>query len=371
VTTLGLLPSIRGGLGELARTGQHTRLIDGYLRPYARAFDEVRYFSYLVESLEAYTDDAELRRRVRLFPGASWHPWAYAFALPFRYRHALGSCDVLRVFQVTGVIPALVARRLFGVPFVTTYGFWYGRLARSRVSGFLSRLVTSAGLAAASAVIVTTPELGDEVRARHPRARIELVPNGVDTTAFRPPAPRPGGARLLYAGRLSEEKQLDTLLDAAAKLAARHDVRVTLVGDGPARAALAAQARAGGLDVTFRPFVDHRQLPGVLGESDVFVLPSRTEGHPKILLEAMACGRPCVASAVGGNRAIVADGETGLLFPPGDAGALADRVERLLRDQQLAASLGARARAEIAARYDLGILVAREIALLRAVAAGR
>jgi glycosyltransferase involved in cell wall biosynthesis len=371
VTTLGLLPSIRGGLGELARTGQHSRLIEGYLRPYARAFDQVRYFSYLAESLEAYTEDTELRARVRVFPGGGWHPWAYAFVLPFRHRDALRSCDVLRVFQATGVIPALIARRLFGVPFVTTYGFWYGRLARSRVSGILSRVVTGAGLAAADAVIVTTPELGDDVRRRHPRTRIELLPNGVDTTRFRPPAPRPAGARLLYAGRLSEEKNLDTLLEAAAKLAARHDVRVTLVGDGPAREALAAQSRASGLDVTFRPFVDHALLPGVLGEADVFVLPSRTEGHPKVLLEAMACGRPCVASAVGGNLAIVADGATGLLFPAGDAGALADQVERLLRDHELAAALGARARAEVVARYDLGVLVAREIALLRAVAAHR
>jgi glycosyltransferase involved in cell wall biosynthesis len=368
VTALGLLPSIRGGLGDLARTGQHSRLIDGYLRPYARAFDEVRYFSYLVESLATYTDDAGLRARVRLFPGARCHPWLYAFALPLRYRRALGTCDVLRVFQITGVIPALIARRLYGVPFVTTYGFWYGRLARSRVSGLLSRATSAAGLRAAAAVIVTTPELGDEVRRRCPGARVELIPNGVDTTSFRPGPAREAGATLMYAGRLSREKSLDTLLDAAAKLGTRHDVHVILVGDGPARASLVAQARAAAVKLTVRPFVEHRELPAILAEADVFVLPSRTEGHPKILLEAMACGRPCVASAVGGNAAIVADGETGLMFPPGDAGALADRLERLLRDPGLAAAIGVRARAEVVARYDLGALVSREIDLLRAVA---
>src|SRR3989442_2156046 len=126
MAVLGLLPSIRGGLGELARTGQHSRLIDGYLRPYARAFEEVRYFSYLDESLADFSADAELLARVRVLPGGGWHPWLYAFVLPFRHRRALAACDVVRVFQVTGVIPALVARRLYGVPFVTTYGFWYG-----------------------------------------------------------------------------------------------------------------------------------------------------------------------------------------------------------------------------------------------------
>jgi len=128
---LGLLPAIRGGLGELAKTGQHTRLIDGYLTPYARAFEAVRYFSYLPESLDAYSTDPELATRVRVYRGGGWHPWAYAFAMPFRYRIAFRGCAILRVFQVTGVIPALIAKRRFGVPFVTTYGFWYARLAHS------------------------------------------------------------------------------------------------------------------------------------------------------------------------------------------------------------------------------------------------
>ena len=69
-TVLGLLPEIRGGLGTLARAGQHSRFIDGYLKPYARAFDEIRYFSYLAESLADYTDDTELRASVRLLAGA-------------------------------------------------------------------------------------------------------------------------------------------------------------------------------------------------------------------------------------------------------------------------------------------------------------
>jgi glycosyltransferase involved in cell wall biosynthesis len=367
VSTLGLLPSIRSGLGDLARTGQHSRLIDGYVRRYVDAFDEVRYFSYLDESLETYTNDPQIRAHARVLPGGRWHPWIYAFMLPLRYRGAIASCDVLRVFQVTGVIPALIARRLFGVPFVTTYGFWYGGLARSRASGFFSRAVAGAGLRGAAAIIVTTEELGAHVRARHPAAAIHLIPNGVDTTAFRPPPPRVAGGHVMYLGRLSEEKDLGTLLDAAARLAPRSAVRVTLVGDGPARAALAVQARALGIDVTFRPFVDHRSVPAMLAEADVFVLPSRTEGHPKILLEAMACARPCVASAVGGNLAIISDGETGLVFPPGDAAALADRIERLLREPTLGASIGARARADVEKRYDLETLVSREIALLRAL----
>src|SRR5437762_7059694 len=163
---LGLLPAIRGGLVDLARSGQHTRLIDGYLRPYARAFDEVRYFSYHRESLEQYVADPDLGRRVHVFAGGGWHPWIYAFFMAVRHARALRGCAVFRVYQITGVIPAVIARRRWGTPFVTTYGFWYARLARSRATAFLRAAVETLGLRAADAVIVTTPELRAYVAAR-------------------------------------------------------------------------------------------------------------------------------------------------------------------------------------------------------------
>lgn len=366
---LGLLPAIRGGLGELAKSGQHSRLIDGYLKPYVRAFDEVRYFSYLPESLGAYTDDAEVLARVRLLPGGGWHPWLYAFVMPFRYRRELRECAVLRVFQVTGVIPALIAKRFFRIPFVTTYGFWYSRLARSGATGLLRRGVEAAGLRAADAVIVTTQELADHVARNVGAAKVHLIPNGVDTELFRPIARVPGPARkILYVGRLSGEKNLDTLVEATGKLLGRFDLELSFVGDGPLRSSLEARARALGIPTRFSPFVDHRRLPGFLAEADAFVLPSLTEGHPKVLLEAMSCGVPCVASNVGGIRAILVDGETGLLFDPGDPDALTRKLERVLVDQEFARSLVSRARAQIVKKYNLVALVEQEIELLCRIA---
>jgi len=350
---LGLLPAIRGGLGELAKTGQHTRLIDGYLKPYARAFEAVRYFSYLPESLDAYSTDPELATRVRLYRGGGWHPWAYAFAMPFRYRIAFRGCAILRVFQVTGVIPALIAKRRFGVPFVTTYGFWYARLAHSSRTGALRRLVEALGLKAADAVIVTTSELSAHVAARVGAAKVYLIPNGVDTTRFAP-APRTArrAKNVLYVGRLSEEKNLGAVVEAAARLAGRFE----------------PEARRRGVASAFLPVVDHRRLPAYLADADAFVLPSYTEGHPKALLEAMSAGVPCVASNVGGNRSIIDQGATGLLFELGDPGALADALARVLDDPASARALGERARARIVERYDLARLVAEEIELLKRLA---
>src|SRR5262249_30204677 len=154
-------------------------------------------------------------------------------------------------------------------------------------------------------------------------------PNGVDTTLFTPMA-RPTLARrsVLYVGRLSREKNLSALVEGAAKLAGRFDVALRFIGDGPMRTQLADQAESLGVAAEFTPVVKHRQLPAIIGRADAFALPSLTEGHPKALLEAMSCGVPCVASDVGGNRAILVDGVTGLLFDHEDHGALAEALAR-------------------------------------------
>jgi len=280
---------------------------------------------------------------------------------------------VLRVFQVTGVIPALLAKWRYGVPFVTTYGFPSRTLRRSWVSGSLRARVEAQGLRYADAVIVPTPELRADIERRvgNP-AEIHLIPNGVDIARFAPGVrTQPGGTRVLYVGRLSPEKNLETLVAAAAKLAPRLEARLTFVGDGPLRERLRAAATELGVRLELVPSVDHRELPRIYGGADVFVLPSFTEGHSKVLIEAMSCGLPCVASDIVANRSVLADGDAGLLFDPHDAGALAARLEQALGQRRLADELGQRARGRVLAHYDLAILVAREIELLRRVAGTR
>jgi glycosyltransferase involved in cell wall biosynthesis len=370
---LGLLPELRGSLRALARSGQDTRFVDGYLRRYARAFDEVRYFSYRPEVLADFTADAELAVRVRVVPGASVHPWLYTALMSVRHGRALRECAILRVFHLTGAIPAVLARRRFGVPFVTTYGFHYDRLARTPARAFMHRRLERAVLAEADAVIVTTPELAAYVagRARSPRA-VHLLPNAVDTARFRPAArPVTSTPTVLYVGRLAPEKNLAGLIAAAAKLRGRLAVNLRFVGDGPLRSELIAEAARAGVALDLVPVVDHGRLPSIYTAADVFVLPSFTEGHAKVLLEAMSCGVPCVASDVGGNRAAIADGRTGLLVDPVDPGALADAIERLVTDRDLARRLAEAARRDVVERYDLDTMLTREIELLRAIAAGR
>ncbi|HTK89979.1 MAG TPA: glycosyltransferase family 4 protein [Verrucomicrobiae bacterium] len=381
---LGLLPALGGGIRELAKSGQVARLVDGYFRRYVEVFEEITYFSYLDESIDEYTQDATIRARVRVVsPASSVSRGDWARRMVKEAGETLRRCDVLRAFQITGITPlrwsAFWGRRL-DVPFVTTYGFSYATLSSSGWRRLLKGRVERWALRHAAAVIATTEALRDQVRAVAPRTRVELIPNGVDTARFVPRrGRRPDGGpfRVLYVGRLSAEKNVAAAVEATASLGAGGPgsarVTLTVVGSGPLGDVLRERARSLGAAerVEFRGIVDQRALPHVYAEADAFVLPSFTEGHPKALIEAMACGLPCVVSNRGGNLSLVQDDITGLHFDPERPAELAERLRRVRDDRALAARLGNAARAEAVARYDLGALVDREIALLRDVARTR
>jgi glycosyltransferase involved in cell wall biosynthesis len=369
---VGILPALGSGLEDLARTGQHERLLQYDLRHYAEAFDRVYYFSYFRESLDQYSRDPLLLGKVELLPRRWPFPARlYALLLPFLYRRRLSECGVLRVMQFPGVIPALVARVLYGVPFVVTYGYHYAEIARitgSRLKARLYRWLESMAFPRAAGVIVTSGEMEARLAAHRFRPRLACFPNGVDTAVFSPgPVLKEPGCTVLYVGRLEPEKNLERLVEALAMVRERH-IHLVLIGEGRQRQALEQQARATGLHLECRGMVPHGQLPRHLREADCFVLPSLTEGHPKALIEAMACGLPCAASARGGIPSLIEDGMTGLLFDPEDTKDIARAVERLLGDRAFARRLGEAARAVAVSRYNAHALLSREAAFVRRVA---
>ena len=368
-SVIGILPALGSGLTDLRRGGQHQRLLGYDLRHYAAAYDTVYYFSYFDETLAEFTSDPLIHERVVVLPKrGAWSSKAHALLLPFLHRNELQRCEVLRVMQFPGVIPALGARRLFGTPFVVTYGYRYGEVARiagSRVKPRLYGMLERVAIPRAAGVIVTSRDLEAHVKALHPAARVIYAPNGVDTTAFAPRSSRERGDRrsVLYVGRLAPEKNLDRLITAVGRLAT--GARLIVIGAGALRAELERHALAAGVDVDFRGVIPHSELPAHFDGADVFVLPSLTEGHPKVLIEAMACGLPCAVSARGGNLSLVENGVTGLLFDPEDTGAMGRVLERLLTERDLARRLGAAARSLVVDRYDAHALLEAEVRFVK------
>jgi glycosyltransferase involved in cell wall biosynthesis len=182
---------------------------------------------------------------------------------------------------------------------------------------------------------------------------IAVIPNGVDHRAFAARTPRPRLREILTVANLRPEKNHDVLLRAAAELARNHpDLRLRFAGAGPQRAALESLAASLGLSGRVELLGHRDDVPALLAQADLFVLPSRSEAFPNGAIEAMAAGLPVVASATGGLSDLIAHERTGLLVPPGDAGALAAAMRRLIEEPALAASLGERARREVQARYS-------------------
>lgn len=185
-------------------------------------------------------------------------------------------------------------------------------------------------------------------------AKLRIVHCGVVPDLYdRPePAPRPG-IRLIFVGRLAAVKGLRVLLDAFAQARrTRADLHLTLVGDGADRAMLERLAAPLGDAVHFAGYLSQDAVAAALSEADAFVLPSFAEGLPVVLMEALAARRPVIATQVAGVSELVEDGVTGFIVPPGDAGALADRIGRLANDPDLRARMGQAGRVKVRAEFD-------------------
>ncbi len=201
-------------------------------------------------------------------------------------------------------------------------------------------------------------------------SRIRIVPSGIDVARFPAPAAArtalraawragDGDVVVIVVGVLEARKGHATLIDAAARLPAL-PLRLVFCGAGSLEAALRRRAAAQRVDVTFLGFRD--DVADCLAAADVAVLPSLHEGLGVAALEAMAAGRPVVATRVGGLAEVVADGETGRLVPAGDATALAAALAALVRDPALRARMGAAGAARVAARFSAAAMAEGTIA---------
>lgn len=187
------------------------------------------------------------------------------------------------------------------------------------------------------------------VRAGMPRKAIEVLPNAVPLAPA--PRPQPAPASFLYAGRLSWEKGIDTLLEAVAL--ARGPLEVRIAGEGPAAADVRRRVEAEALPVQLLGFLEREDVAGELVRATASLLPSRCyENCPMAILEAGARGVPTIASRIGGIPELVTSGVDGMLVPPGDAPALASALDELAHDRERAAALGQAAYARVRARHS-------------------
>jgi glycosyltransferase involved in cell wall biosynthesis len=263
--------------------------------------------------------------------------------------HAEEEPDSLAALQIA------VARRVFAPSARLIYHTWQNI---NRPKRWPVRRVLAVTLKCADAVLCANSEAVRVLRAMGYVGPADVIPQqGVDLRVFHPSEPRrqDGTFTIIYAGRLVPEKGLDTLVEAVRRLIPR--ARLVVVGDGPSRRALEDQVSAANLDdlAQFIDSVRPEQLRNLFASSDALALPSRTtsvwkEQFGRVLVEAMACQVPVVGSDSGAIPEVI--GDAGLIFPEGDAGALADCLQRLIESPGLRRELAERGYNRVRWRYS-------------------
>ncbi len=255
-----------------------------------------------------------------------------------------------------------LAARLAGVPGIFSTVHSVAPTGAGRVRATVSRLLArlSTGVVGCSEEVAQTLVRRDGLRAD----RVHAIPNGVDLLRFADA--RGDGVREEFGldsrrrligvvGRLHPPKGHEDLLLALARLdpGLRRDLSCLVVGAGVLEAPLRQRVAELGLHdcVIFTGL--RTDVPRLVAALDVFVMPSRWEGLPIALLEAMATSRPVLCTRVGGIPDVVQHGDNGLLVEAGDVDGLRAGIERLLREPQLAARLAARARTTVIERFDI------------------
>jgi glycosyltransferase involved in cell wall biosynthesis len=279
--------------------------------------------------------------------------------------------DVIHAHVFSAGVPAVVVGMLTHTPVVVTEHYTaYPRRTLSRASVWMARFA----LGRAARVLPVCLFLQRAIEAYGIKARFEIVPNAVDAAMFHPDdsraKPRKSGdpKRLLFVGNLEPtgHKGFPTLLDSLERLSLRRtDWSLEVVGEGPTRADYERLVAASPVSaaVTFRGALPKPQVAERMRASDLFVLASKFENLPCVIIEAMATGLPVVSTTVGGIPEMVSNAD-GILVPPSDPVALADALDLVLREPGAfdSAAISARAQArfglpavgaQIRAIYDL------------------
>lgn len=258
--------------------------------------------------------------------------------------------DVVHVHEPFVPSVSMLATRASKVPVVATFHAAAPRsMALRAARGILRRIERKI------AVRIAVSEEARRTIAGTVRNDVRVIPNGIDVSRFADVPPLdPGAAMVCYFGRLERRKGVRVLCEAFPEIKRAHpEARLVIAGDGPDRKDCEEAIPASLVnDVTFLGRVSDEALVSVIGAASVVALPATGgESFGVVLLEAMAAGRPVVASDIPGYAAVARRDTEALLVPPGDVSALAAAVARVMADEPLATKLAEAGRAR-ASEFD-------------------
>jgi glycosyltransferase involved in cell wall biosynthesis len=296
-------------------------------------------------------------------------PESFLHKAPQIHRDALAGAAVYKSNQIKGAQAVLDAAALTGGASVVRCGYLLSRFKNNSPISMRMKFGLwrreMAMFHQADRVLLPTSE--DAVYARRwyalPTPKVKVISNFVDTKMFAPSDEVPCEPGLVgFVGRLAPQKNLTALIEAMAGL---KGATLRLIGEGSQEKELADLAKARGVTVEFWGAVPHLEIPRLLAECEIFVLPSLYEGLPKALLEAMSAAVPVIATKVQGSEEVIKHRQTGWLCEDTSAESLRKALITLLEDSRLRAQIGRDARRYVQENFSIERVLGQEVAVYR------
>jgi glycosyltransferase involved in cell wall biosynthesis len=284
----------------------------------------------------------------------------YRGIMPFLFYCKGKKTDIIITNQAHSSGTTYFAGRLWRAKIVARCGYVYGEsaetLAKSGKRVKKRILAEKHTFEEADKCVVPTQALAEWIFDNYgiPHDKIEVIPNYVDTEKFKSAPNCKKRFDIICIGRLVEKKRNKLLLEALADT----QLKIHFIGSGRLKDELKSLANKSGLELQITPSVEHTLLPQHINSSRIYVNLASWEGHPKALIEAMACGCPCIGAKSPGIENLIIDGQTGLLVDP-EHKQIYDAVERLLQDTELANRLGKNARDYASKHFSLDKIFCR------------
>lgn len=283
-------------------------------------------------------------------------PNIYSFFAPFLHRNEILKTDIIKTNQLDGAWTAIIAGRLLHKPVIVRAGYiWSDFFLKEVGNVYKARLVNQMEkwcLLNSDMIFVTTNEIKDRLLEKYNLAidKIHIIPNFIDTNIFYPnPEIIKEKRSICYVGRLTPIKNVDLLIRAASQIS---DISLKIIGRGKQENELIELSQHLNVNVRFLGQMNNEEIPSILHKSEIFILPSALEGHPKALIEAMACGCTVIGANVPGIRNVINHEHNGYLCPPTVEG-IREAIIHLLNDPILRKKLSGNASAY--AQNEFGI----------------
>ena len=335
------------------------------IRRFASIYEEVWIFGYdNREEVERFQE--LLAPNVRIISKPRWVlKLIYSLLWPLLWAPRLRTVKLIRTWQLWGSWTAIIFKLLLGCKLLLRQGFQFSKFAarRSRPLYYMATIFEKLAYKLADKIVVTRDEDKQYIIQRYKirSKKITVIPNWVDIELFKPMKGVAKEAnRIIFVGRLEKQKNVLSLVRAVKTIP---NAKLYIFGSGSLENEIRKEIEDFS-NIHLMGVIPHEKLPYELNKSEIFILPSLYEGHPKALLEAMACGLPVIGSKVEGVSEIIEDGVNGLLCDPTPED-IRRKIICLLSDRSLRERLGRTARSFIVKNYSFEKAYAKELEIHR------